>query len=286
MLAPHLSRLALAFDRSHRVAEPPGLGRRSGERVGAARDEPPLARHLGRSLGPAPVRRFDAVAGEDRAGVADAGGVRRGRARADILRRVADHVRNRQGHEPCRRRRQSEPAALEPRQMAADAIDLPHIRPGAEQGGGQALLLRQSEPVAGQAGQRRGAAAEQHQDEVVRTRLPREAEQPLRRRDAGFVRHRMGRADRLDPRQCDPASAPRDREARQRPLPLRLDDGRHLSRRLAERQQHRPPRRRRRQMRREHPLGQAGLEPRAPDRFQMLPRHGSGLALRSAPIKR
>ena len=89
------------------------------------------------------------------------------------------------------RGRRGEAAALDPREMAADAIDLADRRARAEQRRGQRLLVRERQPVARQAGQRRGAAAQQDEDEIVRPGLAGEREQPLGRGDAGLVGDRM-----------------------------------------------------------------------------------------------
>ncbi len=92
-----------------------------------------------------------------------------------------------------------EPAALDPRQMLANGVDLADRRAGAQQRPRHLLLLRKRhalgrrDPVGG------AAAGQQHQQEIVGFRLLRQTQRLFGALKPGFVRHRMAGFDDLDP---------------------------------------------------------------------------------------
>ena len=92
---------------------------------------------------------------EDRAGFRHGRRVGDGGPGADILRPVAHDVGNGEGQ------RRREAAALDPRNVAADAVDFRDGRAGAEEGAGDGLLVGERQARARQTGERRGAAAQQ-----------------------------------------------------------------------------------------------------------------------------
>src|SRR5689334_8577707 len=116
MLATDVARLANALAEQDRaVAEPLRFRRRRSEQVVGACDQTELTGHLLRALA---ERCLKTVTVEDRLRVGDRRRVGDGWAGADILRPVADHIGNRE------RERRPQAAALDAREVAADAVDL------------------------------------------------------------------------------------------------------------------------------------------------------------------
>ena len=170
--------------------------------------------------------------------------------------------------------------------MAADAIDLADVGARAQQLARELALRLERQPLGRHAGERGGAAAQQHQHEVVRPGLLGEAEQPLARGDAAPVRDRMAAGHDLDPAERPGRAVRGDGEAGERTAPPFLDDPRHRHRRLAERKQDGAAGGRLGQMPRQHALREAGRNARPPDRFNILPRtHHRGLAACALPDK-
>jgi hypothetical protein len=150
--------------------------------------------------------------------------------------------------------------------VAADAVDLADRCARAEQGGGQRLLVRQRQPVARQAGERPGAAAEQDEHEIAPRR-----EQALGRRDAGGVGDRVAGMKQRDPFEPGLDTMRHDGD----PGRVRitgLGDPRHLAGSLADRKHQRPLDVR--QMRRQHIARVAGVDPGLKHLGEMGPYRG------------
>ena len=91
-------------------------------------------------------RRNDAVALQHGLGVGERRRVRRRRTGGDHRRVVARHVGNDQRHDPGRRGRARQPAALDRGQMLADAVDLIDVGAAPEQRLVQGLLVVERDP--------------------------------------------------------------------------------------------------------------------------------------------
>ena len=179
------------------VAEPPRLRRRRLERVGGAGDDAPVARHLSRAsrTSPAPARRCRSGRGS------------RARRRRSSDRPTVGPEPISSGESPTT----SEMARVTSRAGAAARASRPPLnrerwrrtqlisldrRSGAEQGRGERLLLRQVQPLAGQAGESEAPPLSRTRTRSSCPGLAGQREQPLRRRDAGLVGHRMAGVDR------------------------------------------------------------------------------------------
>src|SRR5829696_6450434 len=124
MVAADVPRLADALDDERLIAERAGLVGGGGERIRLASDETIIPRHSLRRFRPACLRALDAVAAQDRLRLAERGGIGDGRAGADILGTIADDVGNGEAGQTCGPGGERQAAALEPGQMAPDAVDL------------------------------------------------------------------------------------------------------------------------------------------------------------------
>ena len=114
-------------------------------------------------------------------------------------RRIAGHVAHQQAHDLRRRAGARQPAALDRREMLPDAVHLVDRGAALQQRPVDRLLLVEAHALGGQGEQRRGAAGDQAEDEVVLAQAAGERADPCRGAAAGFVGHRMGRLDDLDP---------------------------------------------------------------------------------------
>ena len=134
----------------------------------AKRASPGLATRRRRS----PARRarrpdFDAVAVQDRQRVGAGGAVGHRGAAGDDFGRVARHVADQERHHARRRAVGREPPALDRREVLAHAVHLVDGRAALEQRLVDGLLLLQRDAGRGQRQQRRAAAGDQAQHEIV-----------------------------------------------------------------------------------------------------------------------
>ncbi len=108
------------------------------------------------------------------------------------------------------------PAALEARNVLADAVHLVNARPGSEKRLRQSLLLREGDAASGRCAERGSAAGDQEKNEVIRLRGARQ----LHRFGGGIfaclVRNGVPRLDELERFQFLAEPVTRDRYASQR----------------------------------------------------------------------
>jgi hypothetical protein len=126
-----------------------------------------------------------------------------------------------------------EPAALDRREMAAHAVDLADARAAAQQLARERLLVCERERRQRQGQQRRSAAREQAEHEVVARQSLHQLQHALRGREPRFIRHRMRGLDHFDAPHVVAVAVARDHQAFERPLPVRFDGGGHRRRCLA-----------------------------------------------------
>ena len=192
----------------------------------------------------------DPVLAQHAQGIGEGGGVGHGRARADYGGVVPRHVRDQEAHEARRMAGRAQSPALDCGEMLAHGVDLADGGARAEQGAGDRLLVRQLDACRRQREQRRPAARDEAEREIVRAEGLRQSEDARRGRAATGVRHRMRRLDHLDrPRRHAVAVAGHD-EAFEGARPMIFDRLRHARRRLAGAHDHGAARGRRGQMRR------------------------------------
>ena len=103
------------------------------------------------------------------------GRIRHRRSRRDRARIVVRNVRDRQRHDLGALPGARQPAALDPRQMLADGVDLADRRARAQQCPVHLLLLRERHALDRRDPVRRAAARQQHQQEIVGTGVVRPA---------------------------------------------------------------------------------------------------------------
>ena len=110
--------------------------------------------------------------------------------------------------------RARQPAALDPRQMLTDAVDLVDVGAASEQRPVQALLVVQRDPWRRQGKQSRAAARDQAERQVVGAEAFDEIQDPLRRLLPCGVWNGMGGFNDLDPLQgTDAVAITRDDQA-------------------------------------------------------------------------
>ena len=145
------------------------------------------------------VGQVDRVACEHRQRVGAGGGVGQGGAGGDQRRVVARHIRNQPGDQPRRRAGPPQPAALERGEVFAHAVDFANRSAAGEQRAAELLLVFEGDPGRRQREQRRSAAGDQRQHEVVFGQ-PGEGlvAHALRRVAAARVGHRVGGFDDLN----------------------------------------------------------------------------------------
>ena len=178
-------------------------------------------------------RRLDAVAGEDRRGLGEGRRIGDGRSGGDRRRIVAGNVGNDQADHSGRMRRGRQAPALDRREMAADGVHLGDVGAAPEQRGVDRLLVGERNALGRQRQQRRAAARDQAEHEVVRTGGPRDLEHAGGSGAPGLVGDRMRGLDDLDPLAGHGMAVAGDDEAGQRPRPVILDRLRHGGRGLA-----------------------------------------------------
>jgi hypothetical protein len=149
------------------------------------------------------------------------------RPRGDDGRVVAGHVGDHQRHEAGRVGGGGQPAALDRREVLSDAVHLVDRGAGPEQRLVDRLLVVEGEPRCRQGEQRRAAARDQGEHEVVGTEALDEVEDAPGRSLARGVGHRMCRLDDLDPPAGHGVIVAGHDQPREVALPMRLDGGGH-----------------------------------------------------------
>jgi hypothetical protein len=137
--------------------------------------------------------------GQHRQRIGAGGRIGHRRAAADRRRRIAGHVAHQQAHDLRRRAGPRQPASLDRREMLPHAVHLVDRGAALQQRPVDRLLLVEAHALGRQGEQRRGAAGDQAEDEIVLAQAAGERANPCRGTTAGFVGHRMGRLDDLDP---------------------------------------------------------------------------------------
>ena len=127
----------------------------------------------------------------------------------------------------------AQPPALDGGEVLAHAVDLADRGARAQQRAGHRLLVRKRDPRRRQGEQRRAAAGDQAEREIVRTQRLGLGEDARRRRAAAGVRHRVRRLDHVDRARRHAVAVAGDDEAFQRAVPMILHGPRHRRRRLA-----------------------------------------------------
>mmetsp|Transcript_10043 Transcript_10043/g.40906 ORF Transcript_10043/g.40906 Transcript_10043/m.40906 type:complete len:403 (-) Transcript_10043:865-2073(-) len=166
-------------------------------------------------------RQLDAVAAADGQRVGAGRGIGHRGAGGDHGRVVAGHITDRDRQHPSRRTGRRQPPALDRRQVLAHAVHFVDGRAAGEQRPVHRLLVGQGQAGRGQAQQRRAAAGDQADDQVVRGQAAGEVQQPLAGGQARGIRHRVRRLGQLDPPRPPAArdvAVAGDDEARQRRL--------------------------------------------------------------------
>ena len=142
------------------------------------------------------------------------------------------------------------------------------------------LLVLERQALGGQRQQRRGAAGDQAQHQIVGTGAFGVFEHPARGVTAGGIRDRMRRLDHLDPGASHGVAVAGHDQAFDRPRPCGLDRARHRRRGLAGAEHDGASGGRRGQMRREDGIRQGRL-----DRGVQQPaKEGSRLACHPGPV--
>ena len=206
-------------------------------------------------------RRVDAVAGENGAGVGEGGGVGDRRPRGDDARIVAGDVGDEEAHRLGREGRGGQPAALDRGEMLPDRVHRRDVGAGGEQRAVHRLLVLERDPLGGESEQRRSAARDQAEHQVVRPGALGQREDAPRRVPAARIGHRVRGLDDLDPLAGDAVPGAGDDEALERPLPVLLHRARHRGRGLARAEHDGAALRRLRQVRR-HDLRRQGRRDR------------------------
>ena len=201
--------------------------------------------------------------------------IRHRRSRRDRGRIVVRHVRYRQRHDLGALAGARQPAALDPRQMLANGVDLADRRARAQQRPGHLLLLRERHAVDRRDPVRRAAARQQHQQQIVGLGVCSQLQAVLGALQPGFVGHGMAGLDHLDPPRRHAMAVAGGGDARQ---PRRLEPelveimplggGGHRGRALAGGKADHPAFRHRAQMRRQHDVGMRGGNGGIEDRAQ------------------
>ena len=140
----------------------------------------------------------DGVAVQDRQRVGAGARIGHGGAAGDDFGRIAGHIRNQQRDHLRRRAHGGQPTALDRGQMLAHAVHLVDGRAAAQQGLGDGLLVLQTQAVGGQRQQRRAAAGDQAQHQVVGTQPLGEPGDSLRRRQTRSIGHGVCRFCHFD----------------------------------------------------------------------------------------
>ena len=164
-----------------------------------------------------------------------------GRPRRDHIDRVPDHVRERQGEDGGRRRRPGELPALQEREVLANGVELADRGAGREQEPREPAFFLERDRRGRGRQERRAAAGDRANHEVVGPRGFRQSQELDRGRAAALVRHRMTRLD--DPYGPGPprVAVLDDHEAAGHPVAEDLDDRRRHGRRRLPRPEHEDP---------------------------------------------
>ncbi len=205
MFGGDLARLALQPVAEHHavVAGLPGAGRRRGERVGRPGDDAidgigknPVARLRRFIAGIVErtgygLRQVEPVSADDGAGVGERGRIGHRRSRADHRRIVARHVGNGERDHAGRMRAPRQPAALDAGEMLSHAVDLADSGAAAQERPRRRLLFRKRDAGSRRDPIGRGAAGQEHQNEIVGAGCVGQRQRPLGAGKTGFVRDRM-----------------------------------------------------------------------------------------------
>ncbi len=178
-------------------------------------------------------RHLDAVAADDVERIGAGGRIGRRRPRGDVHGVVAGHVGNQQRHHLRRMAGGGQAPALDRGQVPAHAVHFTDRRAGLQQRPVDGLLVGERQPRDGQRQQRRPAAGDEAQHQVIRGEALDQGVDALRRGEPGGIGHRVRRLDDLDPLARHAVAVAGDDEARQRARPVVLDGPRHRRRRLA-----------------------------------------------------
>ena len=218
------------------------------------------------------VGQLDAVAGEDRRRVRRRGRVGHGRAAGDHRRVVAGHVGDQQRDGARGPGRGGEPAALDAREMLADAVHLVDRGARAQQRPVDALLVGERQAVGRQGEQGRAAARDQGQDQVVLAQAADQVEDARGRGAARLVGYGVGGLDHLDPLAGGAVAVAGDDQAGELARPVPLQRQPHRGRGLAGPHHDGAPARRLGQVGRQHDRGVGGGDRRVEQRAQERPR--------------
>ena len=195
------------------------------------------------------------------------------RAGGDHREIVARHVGNDQADDAGGRGGDREAAALDRRQMLAHAIHLADMRAAAQQRAIDRLLVGERDVAGGQREQRRAAAGDEAEHEIVRPEALDEFEDRARRPSGPAASGTGWLASTTLMRLRRRAMAvARDDEALERAAPMRLDGGGHRGGGLAGADDDRAPLGRGRQMRRHAKRRRGGVHRRVEHGAQQTPR--------------
>jgi hypothetical protein len=193
-------------------------------------------------------RHVDLVAPQDAERVRATGRIGHRRSRCDVDRAVAGNIRDQQCEHARRMACSGKTAALDAGQVAPHAVDLADGGAGGQQRARECLFDLEREPRRGQRQQRRPAARDEAEHEIVRRQPPDAIEHPLCAAHAGRIGNGMSGLHDLDPPAGHRVSVARHHEPGERPAPLPLHRLRHRRRSLPRSDHDQPPSRRRRQM--------------------------------------
>ena len=136
-------------------------------------------------------RHFDGVALQDGQGIGAGTGVGDGRAAGNDGRVVARHIADGQRDHARRCAGSGQAPAFDAREVFANAVHLCNVGAAAQQGLVDALLVSQRQAIGRQREQRRAAARDQAQDQVVGIEALHHGQDALGSRQPGGVGHRV-----------------------------------------------------------------------------------------------
>ena len=194
-----------------------------------------------------------------------------GGPRGDHRRVVAGYVGDDHGEHRRRPGGDRETSSRDRREVLAHAVEGGDRRPAAQQRRADLTLVGKLDAGRGQRQQRRPAARDQAQHEIVAGQTGDLGEHAAGGGATGLVGQRMGGFEHLDALAGDSMAVGRDDQSRQRSAPVELDGSRHGRRRLAGADDDGPTAGRRRQLRGHHGSGRHGRHGRLEQRPQARP---------------
>lgn len=203
---------------------------------------------------------FNAVLGDDGQRVGAGGRVGQRRAACDQGRVITGDIGNQQRLDACRGAVQREPAALERRQVLAHAVHLADAGAAAQQRLVDGLLVGQRQAGRWRGQQRRTAAGDQAQHQVVGSQALHQFHHALRGARTGFVGNGVRGFHHFNALAIGTMAVARHHQARQLALPVRLDRLRHRGSGLAGADHYRAALGRRGQVRRQAVAGADGSD--------------------------